>query len=401
TLNFRVPHRADSFLPPLVDDEGKERNFVYTPQASRSVRQKEPKYGDATDLVIRQYPALFHASTNIPAFIKFFSAIPNLSHLRISGPGQDPAYRYRRSTVDYALISLRIAIERSHLEYLDTLSLLPIHPGSLFYLHPLLGIGVAPNSTKQWAKIKKLNIHMDSFPFSRTTRNEHLKILHSYLRNFSPTLTRLSFRWKGSQGPSPLTLDCEPCLQIRPASWSSTSDGGSSVYSESSSSSSTRSIRRPLHFPKLRSMELENCVMDSSQVSSFVDRHARTLYSFAFEDILLRTGDWDHALEPLTHLAGSDAWKRSQRKEQEEVMDVPLLFPPVEEMPRSMERLERGEVDLARRAEDVRERMGLSRWFSKGRNEGGLPVKKKVREKGWGCEEGVKKFLRGAVFPWR
>jgi len=154
-------------------------------------------------------------------------------------------------------------------------------------------------------------------------------------------------------------------------------------------------------------MELENCVMDSSQISSFIDRHARTLYSFTFEDILLRTGDWDHALEPLTHLAGSDAWKRSQVQHEEDVMDVPLLFTTVEEMPRPMERVERRDVDLAKRAEDVREKMGLSKWFGKqkggccGGGVGGGAAKKKVREKGWGCEEGVRKFLRAGVFPWR
>src|ERR1700712_1773432 len=98
-LTFNVPHSADSFLPPLLDPvNGEQLSFTYVPQVHPPSKTKEPKYGtwEMTDLLIRQYPPLFHASTNIPAFIRAFGAMPSLEHITINCPDQNLAPRYRR-----------------------------------------------------------------------------------------------------------------------------------------------------------------------------------------------------------------------------------------------------------------------------------------------------------------
>jgi hypothetical protein len=69
-------------------------------------------------------------------------------------------------------------------------------------------------------------------------------------------------------------------------------------------------------------MELENGLMDSAQISDFITKHKRSLREFNFEDVKLREGDWDLALEPLTTITGSESWKQYQ----EEVMDVPVIL---------------------------------------------------------------------------
>lgn len=220
TLKFSMPHGPETFLPPLLDPEtGEAVSFVYEPYVEHSMdsvnRLSNPTYGswEMTDMLVKQYPPLFHAAANVPAFTRALSSIPNLRHLIISCPGQEVAQRYRRSIVDYALISLRIAVERSQLLALDTLSLQSIHAGAVLYLNPTMGIGALPNSTRRWRQIKKLNIDMDNLPFAPGPPADHLKVLHSYLQVFSPCLERLKFRWQGSKGMCPVTLHDEICLQ--------------------------------------------------------------------------------------------------------------------------------------------------------------------------------------------
>ncbi|OCK85848.1 hypothetical protein K432DRAFT_377219 [Lepidopterella palustris CBS 459.81] len=381
TLTFNMHHGAQTFLPPLIDPvTGEERPFIYEPQVQTPPtllgKVRQPKYGswEMTDLLIKQYPPLFHSATNIPAFIRAFSALRSLAHLKINCPGQEPAQRYRRSTVDYALISLRIAIERSPLKELNTLTFLSIHPAGLLYLQPMLGLGSTPGSSKRWNQIRKLAIHMDSFPFDQPSRTEHLRILHTYLRTLSPCLSRLFFRWKGDRGPSPLSLDREPCLQPP----RSTDPSLPQAHGP-----------RPLRFPRLRYMELENALMDSSQISTFISCHRRTLAEFNFEDVTLRSGSWDDALAPLTHITGNDDWKRRA----EEVMDVPLILSPVNIEPRIM-----GPLMEQQEEERSRGQLTLSRWLSRSRSS---TAAKKTKEQFWGGSEHMRKFLRSSVFAWR
>lgn len=382
TLQFNMPHSPETFLPPLLDPvTGEEQMFVYTPhiQSSRTSgsRLSVPKYGswEMTDLLVKQYPPLFHAATDVPSFIRAFAAMPCMTHLAISCPGQDTAQRYRRSVVDYALISVRIAAERASLPSLNTLSLLPIHPAGVFYLRPSMGFGTLPDSIKRWAQIRKLAIHMDSCPFTPGTSIDHLRFLNSYLLLFKSSLKRFFFRWKGTKGPSPLSFSTEPCFLPSPS------------HNTSSAACPTRSTHppRPLNFPKLRYMELENAVLDASQISTFITSHRRTLYEFNFEDVILRSGSWDVALAPLTRISGSEKWKQKA----EEVMDVPIILSPVG----------LGKVEMEQvlwEAEKEQSRLTERRLF------GGLQkVGSKGREFFWGGPEHMKKFLRSSVFSWR
>lgn len=318
TLTFSMPHTSETFLPPLLDPEtGEEETFVYVPYVETTrdsaARLSNPTYGswEMTDMLVKQYPPLFHAAANVPSFIRAFASVPNLKHLRISCPGQESAQRYRRNILDYALISVRIAVERNRLVALDTLSLDSVHASAALYLNPVMGLGALPNSAKRWRQIKKLNIKMDSIPFAPHPPIDHLKVLHSYLQVFSPCVEELNFEWQGSQGLSPISLHDEICLQ--------------------ESSPRLACPRRchvalpPLKFQRLREMEIDNIVTDASQVSGFITSHRHTLIDFRFEHTQLRSGTWDEALKPLTRISGSERWKEKT----EEVMDVPLLLSPV------------------------------------------------------------------------
>jgi hypothetical protein len=321
-VSFSMPHSSETFLAPLLDPvTGEEQVFIYEPslglhRPSSSGSPSSSMYGswEMNDLLVKQYSPLFHATTNIPSFVRAFSAMPGLRGLKISCPGQSSAQIYRRCAVDYALISLRMAIEQAHLLRLESLALDTIHPSSLFYLRPELGVGASPASPRRWRQIRKLKIRMDCPAFEAGQPTDHLKLLHSYLQSY-PLLEDLSFEWLGQKGPCPLSLSSEPCLAPR-------------VLDCSAACPKTFSKPpRPLKFRKLRRMLLENSVLDASQISEFIMAHRKVLREFEFEKVHLRCGTWDDALAPLTRISGSESWKEKQ----EEVMDVPLMLSPVKE----------------------------------------------------------------------
>ncbi len=306
TLSFRMPHTAETFLPPLLDPgTGAERQFVYQPQTGCSGGRGTsptstarpalpgPKYGswEMTDLLTKQYGPLFHAATNVPAFIRAFTAMPEIRHLEISCPDQEPSQRYRRSVVDYALISLRMAVERAPLTELSELSLRPMHAGGLLYLRSHMGFGASPKGKRRWAQIRRLAIQLDSWAFDGPgVATDHLKLLHQYLLSFSAGLQHLSFRWRGKKGPCPYTLDTEPGLPPR----------------------SSKARLRRMRCPRLRHADLANAYPDASQLSRFINRHRHSLLECDFDEVELRSGDWDEALAVLTRISGSDRWRDEQ-----------------------------------------------------------------------------------------
>ncbi|KAL8638827.1 MAG: hypothetical protein Q9228_004058 [Teloschistes exilis] len=377
TLHFSMPHTSETFLPPLLDPvTGEEVNFIYEPYVpsinDSASRLSNPTYGswEMTDLLVKQYSPLFHAAANIPSFIRAFSALTNLQRLQISCPGQEAGQRYRRSIVDYGLISIRIAVERSNLQYLDTLSLASIHPGAVLYLSPMMGFGARPNSLKRWKRITNLTICMDSIPFTPYPPTDHLKLLHSYLQVFASSLTDFVFRWKGVKGLSPLSLDKEVCLQDKSPAMACPRRCHLAL--------------QPLKFERLTTMEVENIVVDASQVSSFITAHRRSISEFNFEDTHLRSGTWDQALAPLTRISGSDKWKEKA----EEVMDVPLLLSPA-----GIEGSKLNEVLLDYFNCKPRVfRPSIGAWQRVGA---------KSRELFWGTPEHMKKFLRTSILSWR
>lgn len=328
-LNFVMPHHADTFLPPLlIPGTLEEVTFLYEPRMSHSrprssssassSSSSSSKYGswDMNDLLVKQYPPLFHAATNVDAFFRAISAMPRLQHLHVSCPGQQAGQRYRKDIVDYALISLRLAVEAANPSKLERLTLAPIHPSAIFYLRPHLSIGSQPSSSRVWRRIKSLHIEMDSFGYGREEPSDHLKILHSYLQTFQG-LEDFRFEWIGNKGPCPLSLHTEPCTS-RPTSLD---------CSQACPDSSTRSPCRPLKFRCLKSMYLNNATLDAGQASAFIMSHRKVLHEFQFDRCHLRSGTWDDALAPLTRIVGNDNWKQKQ----EEVMDVPIMLSSVDE----------------------------------------------------------------------
>lgn len=311
-LTFSMPHTESTFLPPLLNpNTGREVNFLYTPHTSTASVIQRPKYGspELGDVLTQQFPPLFHAATNVPAFIHAFSLLPNLRHLTISCPGQDPAQRYRRDVVDYALISLRIAIERAPLYRLEKLSLHQMHPAGLVYLRHTSGFGCTPSAGRRWKQVIKLNITMDSWDFLGSQPGlDHLKILDDYIRIFSPHLDKVSFGWNGRKGPCPFTLFTDPLF--------APTRKAAKLFAEVTSPMSplpAAPSRKAMHFPKLRYMQVRNATMSADQVADFILDHRDTVREFDYENVfLINGGTWDEALAPLTRSSGSDEWSSQQ-----------------------------------------------------------------------------------------
>ncbi|CAI7678536.1 unnamed protein product [Penicillium pancosmium] len=93
-----MPHSPETFLRLVINSTtGKEQTF--------NTHASEPQDGPEDSTIRnpgddRLYPPLFHAATDVRAFVKALSSIPNLRHLRINCEGQPPSHRYRRSIVD-------------------------------------------------------------------------------------------------------------------------------------------------------------------------------------------------------------------------------------------------------------------------------------------------------------
>ncbi|KAJ5909410.1 hypothetical protein N7504_004053 [Penicillium tannophilum] len=315
-ITFKISHTAETFLPPVLDMvAGMEQTFAYMPQGHRT-SSKITKYGsrEMTKLLVQQYPPLFHASTDVPSFVRALSLMRNLRHLRINCGGQPPSHRYRRSVVDYALISMRIAVERAPLQILESLSLLSVHPGVALYLRPDLSFGASPASRKRWSQIRSLTIHMESFHHHPGLPTDHFKLLHAYLQSF-PELRRLVFHWKGERGLSPFSLATESCLQYK-------------IKADLSQHRprQERLLLSPLRFRHLEEIELANAITDASQIASFVYDHRHSLREFNFQNTTLRNGTWDDALAPLAQRRGREPCIEAF---EEDPVNVPIMLTPV------------------------------------------------------------------------
>ncbi|KKA28254.1 hypothetical protein TD95_004961 [Thielaviopsis punctulata] len=309
-LTFSFPHSSATFLPPVIHPQtGQEISFIYTPHTSTLACVSRPKYTSAelADILLQQYPPLFHAATNVSTFVTALGLLVNLRHITISCPGQEPQERYRRSVVDYALISLRIALEKAPLKKLHKMSLSRMHAAAFVYLRHLPGFGSSPAAARRWQQIKTLHITVDSWDFSRSPSGmDHLRMLQDYLRSFSTTLEKLSFSWTGDfKGPCPLYLSADPQFLASSSSLSSSLEGkrlSKEVTSPMSPlpplpASDTNGL---LKMPKLRYMEIRNTIMSSAQIRSIIDYHKKTVRDFDFGSVILSNKDsWEEAIQPL------------------------------------------------------------------------------------------------------
>jgi hypothetical protein len=309
-LTFFLPHSNATFLPPLIHPQtGQEICFLYNPHTSTESGMTRPKYGNSElgEILTQQYPPLFHAATHVPSFINAMKHMTNMRHLTIKTPGQDPKERYRRDIVDYALMSLRISLERAPLTKLSKLTLSGVHPSAFNYLRHAPGFGALPSASVRWRQIRKLYISVESWDFYGPSPGlDHLKIIDDYIRTFAPRLEKLSFTWLGRRGPCPIALSDDP-LFAPPRN-------SKKLFNEVTSPMSPlppRPFRRPLYMPRLRSMSVRNATMNVDQLRGLVSSHKHTVREFDFENVaLIKGGSWDEALAPLTEGESSDSWSR-------------------------------------------------------------------------------------------
>ncbi|KAF5651189.1 hypothetical protein F52700_94 [Fusarium sp. NRRL 52700] len=307
-LTFYFPHSEATFLPPLIHPvSGNEICFLYTPHTSMGSVLSRPKYANAElgDILTQQYPPLFHAATNVPSFINAMRSLTNMRHLTIRCPGQDPRERYRRDIVDYALISLRISLERAPLEKLHKLSLSQLHPAAFNYLRYVNGFGTVPSAGRRWRQINKLSISVDAWDFYGTSPGrDHLKILDEYVRTFAPNLEKFAFTWLGRKGPCPVALASDPLFSPPRAS--------KKLFHEVTSPMSPLPEtpgKGAIYFPKLRYLQVRNAVMNAPQLSNLINSHRPTVKEFDFESVVLAdNGNWDDVLAPIDT---DDSWSRS------------------------------------------------------------------------------------------
>lgn len=266
-----------------------------------------PKYANTElgEILTQQYPPLFHSATNVPSFINAMRLLPSMRHLTIRCPGQNPRERYRRDIVDYALISLRIAIERAPMAKLNKLSLSSVHPAAFNYLRHVQGIGSVPSAGRRWKQIKKLQISVESWDFYGPSPGlDHLKVIDDYVRNFSNHLEKFTFAWVGQKGPCPVALSEDP-LFAPPRS-------SKKLFNEVTSPMSPLPPspgRAPIHFPKLRYLQIRNATMNSSQLRGLIRSHQKTVKEFDFENVaLVNNGSWEQALASVD---SDGSWSRS------------------------------------------------------------------------------------------
>ena len=337
-----------------------------------------------TQILTRQWPTIFHAATNVPAFVKAFSAFINLKHLKISCPGYEQTQKYCRSTVDFALISLRIAVERNNLNALDTLTLAPIHPGGFTYLSPLLGCGATPRSSVPWSKIKHLDITTELLaPSSAERTAEQTKLAHTYLRSFR-NLKTLKFSWAGGKGPLPL---------LRPHAASAETAVHPLHRPEGSRRQPSSRCRKmhELHFAKLSKLSLVNIEAAASDYCTFFESHKKTIEDVDFKDFELVSGTWEDAFAPITDL--------SKPRKSEYAGDIPIMLPPnIEQVAPP---LSPNECPGRDRHQGKAGRFSRTSTSCTSRSRASGPTAaKKVREGLLGCEEQLKKVIRASVLQW-
>ena len=394
TFHFSMPHGNESFLPPLIDSiTGETVDFVYEPYTKANKepasRLSLPCYGswEITDLLVRQYPPLFHAAANVPSFIRAFSTLPNLRHLVISCPSQERAQRYRRSIVDYALISVRLAVERNKLPHLRSMSLIDVHPTATLYLNPLMGFGALPNARKRWRQIRHLKMRITSTVTDGLSRQDHLKHLHAYLDLFSSDLRKLDFAWIGSRDACPITS--------YPSNGSDAGEGNL----ESTWPSFNCKMLNILEFPQLRALRITNTIAEGRGIARFISsnrsavRNTRRL-KLKFDDTTLRSGTWDEALEPLTQISGSDSWKSSsedssEERPCEESMEVPIMISLPRDSESELHKIWKEHFDCR------------SPRINHGRLGSLQRAGAKTKELLFGTEEHMRRFFSSTVLGWR
>ncbi len=260
---------------------------------------ERPKFANSSlgEILMLQYPPLFHAASNVPSFINAMKHLPNMRHITIKTPGQDPKERYRRDIVDYALISLRTSLERAPLHKLTKLTLSSVHPSAFIYLRHTSGFGCLPSAVRRWQQIRKLHVSVEAWDFYGPAPGlDHLKLIDDFIRSFAACLDKFTFAWLGRKGPCPLSLAADPLFAPPRASQKLSYEVTSPM-----SPLPPPPPRKPIDFRRVRYLAVRNTTMSASQVADLVAAHRHCVREFDFENVVLVKGDsWDDALAPLT-----------------------------------------------------------------------------------------------------
>lgn len=182
--------------------------YVEPPIAWKFVVQRKP--GDVDQVLLEKW-------------CQIFKLLSNMETLHIACNG-DPAWP-GCTDIESLLVILRIALERTNPEHLQTVRLSPIHAMGIMHLR-WAGAGAYGEACAArdpvWYRLKVLELQILN-PYHQLSKSQTQvfdKIFTDYLQSFSRTLTRLDISWIGADGPDPFAAgDGHPNLKFM-RSWS-------------------------------------------------------------------------------------------------------------------------------------------------------------------------------------
>ncbi|THY34910.1 hypothetical protein D6D01_01756 [Aureobasidium pullulans] len=397
-VTFRLPRSLEATLPPLIDPwTGEQKEFAWKPSCAQghdtTSKNKESRYGDAetTELLIRQYPPLFHAATNFQSFAQAMSYLSNLEHLKISCPGTVRQDTQSRGTdiTEIVVTSLRLAVEQAKLKHLNTLTLSHVCHAEVMALSPL-AMGSHPGSARRWSNIRVLDISMYSPPSSQSN-SDQIKLLREHIRGFK-ALRKFAFHWLGPRELSPLPEIPAEQKHTHPA-----------LRTASSSS--------PM-FPNLEYLSINNATMSAPQVALLIQRHISTLIEVDLENVVLKNGTWQDALGALNDVAIKTNIPLVAEEGDVPIMLAPSMMKPLPLAPSPTMFQSKGQ---ASKATDVARKMLLAEEIGQGvpghrghrstreieGNVGGDRKRRKTRDKTTWLQSQQLRRKCGDLFGWR
>ncbi|KAF8475784.1 hypothetical protein BDZ91DRAFT_649855 [Kalaharituber pfeilii] len=289
-FRFVFPHTEETYMWPMLDPQsGKLVNLVFKPGARLGERKNGAIFGSKRmdELVLQKYGILMRAAVDTGSFVEALRMMPNVTKIIVSCPGMPIGEPGRRSIVDYALWSLRIAIERSGPQGLRSLHLDPVHMTGLQYFLPgAMALGSKIDGHKAWTNIRSLTLNISAWrPLAKAGNGSryitNLKFLHQYMEYFK-FVRKLKFAWTPeARGVCPLTLDK---LLYPP---------GNSIQHQ------WAGPNRALNFNKLCKLKLTNVAADAAALKAFLFRHVSTFKRWSLDGVYFVNGTLDDALPPV------------------------------------------------------------------------------------------------------
>lgn len=302
-LHFSIEHNDSAFLPDLFEPDGDTTVLPWNPPRTIKAKvDRNVRKPTESEQWMEQWPQTFQSASNAYQFIKFFEHMPRLRGLTLTSSDENSRDLYRRSSVDFAISSIRIALDKVDLRCFRRLNL-DVHPGALLSLAATHSYVNSPRSGRLFSRVKKLNITMTSWDFESLPK-DHLKLLDQYVRAFSPSLEKLTFAWDGGRGPCPLTLQSDQL--INPEALKATQQGDHLLFGEVTTPMSPLPevpMKPEMLFRKLRYVKLQNVALTSQQLHDFFGRHQRTLRAYNLDHVELTDGgSFEYAVGPLLNM---------------------------------------------------------------------------------------------------